>query len=133
MSTAKKFSSVSAFVNQSPDVMADIFIDEMAAETGCSHRFLDSARVSVYKLFRDVEGDTLEACLDDIKNLIIQQAETENYCQRAVKAADKLAQSHMKIGKELLSASVKMQEAKRELNTAVYSLYGLSGKTVHTA
>jgi hypothetical protein len=133
MTTAKKFSILIDGENKSPDVMADIFIEEMALETGCSREFLDRARDSVYKLFRDVEGETLETCLDDIKGVITQQAETEGYCQRAIVAANKLSESQKKIGSEFAKAGKQIAQAKNDLNIAMYTLYGLSGNSVHSA
>ncbi|MBN2524991.1 MAG: hypothetical protein JXR76_01270 [Deltaproteobacteria bacterium] len=85
----------------SPAKRADEFIDEMERLTGCSRHFLEEARPSLEKLYRDVEGEALDKCLVDIRELIHQQAETERICASAKRDAQKLDQMQIQLDADL--------------------------------
>ncbi|MBN2342285.1 MAG: hypothetical protein JXX29_14615 [Deltaproteobacteria bacterium] len=122
MSCAKKFSSLSS----EAEVIADIFIDEMREETGCSATFLSEARPSIIKLYRDVTGDALENCLDEVRTLIRQQAETEKTCERVREDAKKLEAVHEQLNTEIKAVRAQIIEMRNSLQHTAFSLFSVN-------
>lgn len=119
---AKKLNSQATHTETDCETVADIFIEEVRRESGCSEAFLNEARASIVKLYRDVEGDALHKCLDDVRKLICQQAETEKICRQAKKDAHKLEEAHVRLGTELNAVRAQIVEMRNTLQVTAFSL-----------
>ncbi|MBN2716254.1 MAG: hypothetical protein JXX14_10395 [Deltaproteobacteria bacterium] len=123
MSTAKKIKTPA----MDPGIYADIFIDEMREQTGCSDHFLAEARPSLIKLYRDVTGEPLETCLNDIRELIQQQADTERICAQARKDAIALEQTQRQLDSELKSMHRQVTDMRNTLRATAFTLFSMKG------
>ena len=121
MSIAKKIKLPS----RNPDIYADIFIEEMQQQTGCSSKFLEEARPALIKLYRDVSGDALEVCLNDVRELIQQQADTERICEQARKDAKRLEEVQLKLGEDLQSMHRQVSEMRNALRATAFTLFSM--------
>ena len=106
-----------------PGVYADIFIEEMQQQTGCSEAFLVQARPALIKLYRDVKGEALENCLNDVRELIQQQAETERICAKAKEDAQKLDQMQMQLDSDLRNMRQQVNELRNTLQATSLILH----------
>lgn len=124
MSIAKKIKTPSL----DPGVYADIFIEEMQQQTGCSTRFLDEARPALIKLYRDVSGEPLENCLNDIRQLIEQQAETERVCRKAKEEAKALEKIQTQLDTDLKIMHRQVSDMRDTLRATAFTLFSMKGK-----
>ena len=112
-------------------VFADIFIKEIEEETGCSREFLEQSRPSITRLFDDVTGEELKTCLEQVKTLIRQQAETEKIAARTLEAANKLEKSNQRIFQNMLNTKKQISQIKKELQFTNVALFGsFSGRHI---
>jgi hypothetical protein len=129
MSIAKKVTPPSS----DPGVYADIFIEEMRRETGCSDAFLMDARPALVKLYRDVQGEALETCLDDVRQLIAQQAETERICELAKEDARRLEQTQRQLDSDIRSIHRQVKEIRDTLQATALTMYAMKSPFVGKA
>jgi len=121
MSIAKKV----ILPSSDPGVYADIFIDEMRQQTGCSDAFLMEARPALVKLYRDVKGEALDSCLDDVRQLIAQQAETERVCERAKEDARRLEQTQRQLDNDIRAMHRQVVEIRDTLQATALTMYAM--------
>ena len=91
MEPAKKYS-----IKPVDTTHIDLFIRELAEETGVSVAFIEAARPMIEKAFLEVSPENRDICLDQIRDIVRGQSETEAHIARAREAASKLEDAQLK-------------------------------------
>lgn len=113
------------------ETIADLFIEQLIAQTGVSEKFMVAARPMIVKAFVDVDPDRRDACLKQVRDIVIRQAETEKINIESMHNAKKLKKLHIDLQSTI--AAVKMQiktlQAAQNNPLPAYAQFSINGQT----
>jgi len=117
MDSAKKYNN-----NFIDITYIEIYIRELAEETGVSMAFIEAARPLIEKAFSDVSPENRDVCLNQIRDIVQGQSETEAQISRAKEAASKLKKAQIEHVSNLSEIQKQNKQIKETRHRVSFSL-----------